>query len=89
MLLNSERKEFYEAILNGCHFRTECSFNDVDHKVNVCDQLTFITFRFYKDQDLTYYHVTNDDRRKMIRYLEAFNPEFLKLQKEKKEPSFC
>lgn len=81
MVPDSERRNFFSAIRNGCHFRlSKCNSRD-GNLVQICDGSSQVRLRSYdlmiEGTEYIYYHVTNDDRRKIVKYLGMHSISFI------------
>lgn len=76
----SEQANFFSAIKKGCHFHITKPVI-TDYLLQICDGWSSVRLRSYnltvKGTEYIYYHVTNDDRRKIIKYLEMYNLGFI------------
>lgn len=65
-LSEEDWKRFLIKIQTSCRFDKRQKHVEADIR-QLCDD--FIYIRFYREKDIVHYHVSNDDRRKIVRYL--------------------
>lgn len=69
---NADWSNFKEQVKSGCTFDAPATFSGNEKTRDICP----FQARFYSSKDRNYFHITNDDRRKIVKYLEKWDPQW-------------